>query len=141
MTTKEKARDKRLQKLYGVTLANYNEELKKQGGVCKICLRPPVTVSLSVDHDHAWKKVKIIPSPAAPSGIYVVARYNRKNYHAQGSTSRAAKKHMRQVLLRASVRGLLCASCNRGLQRFRDNPDNLLRAAEYLRKHQQPTEG
>lgn len=31
------------------------------------------------------------------------------------------------------VRGLLCASCNNGLGRFRDNPDFLLKAADYVK--------
>lgn len=32
------------------------------------------------------------------------------------------------------VRGCLCFSCNTGVGLFRDNPDLLLRAAEYLRR-------
>jgi hypothetical protein len=32
------------------------------------------------------------------------------------------------------VRGILCSSCNNGLGRFKDNPDSLKRAAEYLLK-------
>lgn len=33
---------------------------------------------------------------------------------------------------RARVRGLLCWLCNRGLAKFRDNPERFMRAAEYL---------
>ena len=33
-----------------------------------------------------------------------------------------------------SVRGLLCSACNSGIGRLKDNPELLIRAAEYLRK-------
>lgn len=33
------------------------------------------------------------------------------------------------------IRGLLCASCNIGIGHFKDNPEYLIAAAEYLKKH------
>lgn len=38
------------------------------------------------------------------------------------------------------VRGYLCLRCNVGLGHFRDRPDLLTTAAEYLRKHPKPLE-
>lgn len=37
------------------------------------------------------------------------------------------------------VRGLLCAECNTGLGKFKDSVVTLIRAAEYVRRHQAPT--
>lgn len=51
--TPEAARDKRLQRLYGITADEYDRILVGQKGVCFICQRPPKTIRLSVDHDHA----------------------------------------------------------------------------------------
>ncbi len=36
-----------------------------------------------------------------------------------------------------AIRGLLCAQCNNGLGRFKDSPELLEKAAEYIRKHTQ----
>ena len=36
------------------------------------------------------------------------------------------------------VRGLLCSSCNQGLGRFKDNPELLMKAIEYLRRNYTP---
>ncbi|MBQ1076811.1 endonuclease VII domain-containing protein [Micromonospora sp. C31] len=37
---------------YGVSLAQYEEALEKQAGVCAICRQPPVRGVLVVDHCH-----------------------------------------------------------------------------------------
>ena len=53
------ATSKRLQRLYGITLADYNRMLKAQGGGCAICGRKPSkTRRLDVDHSHKTGKVR-----------------------------------------------------------------------------------
>lgn len=37
---------------YGITTAEYDALLKRQGGRCAICARRPKTRRLAVDHDH-----------------------------------------------------------------------------------------
>jgi hypothetical protein len=46
--------DARLQRRYGITKAEYDKQLAKQGGVCAICKGPEGGGRLMcVDHDHA----------------------------------------------------------------------------------------
>jgi hypothetical protein len=38
---------------FGLSEEEYDKALAFQGGVCAICLKPPVTVALGTDHEHA----------------------------------------------------------------------------------------
>lgn len=49
---REIAAEQRRQKVYGLEEGEYEKILAAQGGVCAICLKPPVTKRLAVDHDH-----------------------------------------------------------------------------------------
>lgn len=54
MVDRDKAADLRLQKTYGITLAEYNKVFKAQGLACGICkvAHIPGKPRLAVDHDH-----------------------------------------------------------------------------------------
>lgn len=75
-----------IRRKFGITIEEYDRMLAAQGGVCKVCHRPPGKYRLSVDHIHGTK----------------------------------------------TVRGLLCARCNRGIGLFWDDPAVFRRAAGYL---------
>jgi len=47
-----------LRRKYGITPAQYDEMFARQGGVCAVCGRPPMTRRLAVDHDHVTKRVR-----------------------------------------------------------------------------------
>jgi hypothetical protein len=44
--------------VYGITVAEYEQMLAHQGGVCYLCSNPPKTKRLSVDHDHKTGAVR-----------------------------------------------------------------------------------
>lgn len=52
MTSKEKEKDKRLYKTYGITIGEWQEILDKQEGVCYICRQMPKSGVLCIDHIH-----------------------------------------------------------------------------------------
>jgi hypothetical protein len=143
----DRATDLRLMKTYGVGLDWYNKQFTKQNYGCAICASGPGTRRLHVDHDHAWKKVKIAASKISEknslSGTIweACAEYLGKSYYDTGDTKSLAIRTIKRQLLRDSVRGLLCYTCNAGLQKFADNPERLRAAADYLARHQSPDNG
>ncbi len=52
-----------------------------------------------------------------------------------GSPDKDKELHVDHCHSTKVVRGLLCGSCNRGLGMFKDNIFNLLKAVDYLKKH------
>ncbi len=58
LAQRNKQRDRRLRKTYGISLADYNRMLKAQGGGCYICGRKPKNRALDVDHSHRTGKVR-----------------------------------------------------------------------------------
>lgn len=61
---KKKYRENRIKNLFGITLKDYNEMLKKQNGRCAICGTKKVgrnqynNRSLGIDHDHKTGKIR-----------------------------------------------------------------------------------
>ena len=133
----DRAADQRLRKTYGVSLDWYDQKFKEQGGGCAICHKPPTSRRLHIDHDHSWKKVKIDAQQQSLSKNWKAsAIYLGKEYIAGGAKRSLAVREIKKMLLRASVRGLLCYSHNAGLQKFQDDPKFLRSAADYLEAHQ-----
>lgn len=87
--TLERCREYRLQKLFGLSVDEYDELLSTQGGVCRICGRPPGKKRLSVDHDHATGRVRGLLCSQCnqmlglggddPTVLEMAARYLREN--------------------------------------------------------------
>lgn len=66
----------------------------------------------------------------AQDGLCAICRQPEQTTHGQtGAPRRLAVDHCHET---GEVRGLLCNYCNLGLGKFRDDPDLLRRAADYL---------
>ena len=57
---KKRMRENALRLYYGLTVASYNNMLRKQHGGCAICGRLPGKKQLAVDHDHKTGKVRAL---------------------------------------------------------------------------------
>ena len=63
-------REAGLKWMYGITLTEYDDRLKGQSGVCKICGGVnPDGMRLSVDHDHKTGKVRGLLCSSCNSGL------------------------------------------------------------------------
>lgn len=65
LTSKDKAKDKRLYDTYGITLEIWNNMFKAQDRVCWICQTMPKSGILCVDHRHVAKYKKLPPEERA----------------------------------------------------------------------------
>ena len=128
----DRATDLRLQRSYGITLADYNKLLLAGDGKCWICKSPPGARRLHVDHDHSWKKAGINAEREETGGWTLWAIYEGENYLCSAPKKADAKRCLLEKLKRASVRGLLCSWCNRGLRFYHDSAESLMRAHEYI---------
>jgi len=54
----DKIKDRQLRRTYGITLEDYAALLDQQGGVCRLCGKPPSKKSLHVDHCHESGKIR-----------------------------------------------------------------------------------
>lgn len=131
MTAEEIKADKRLQRTYGITLAEYNKMLADQQGGCAICHRPPSHIRLAVDHDHKFDRLKVTVRKA--DNLWI-ASCDILGITSRGTDKKCVRKHVKLMLRHKSLRGLLCVNCNRGLQKFYDKPERFEAAAQYLRK-------
>ena len=134
---RERAKDKRIQSKFGITLADRNRRAEEQGHKCKICGGPLDAYGPpNIDHFHFYVK-----AARCPDGWEAQSFDERRQvvYSRRAKTKAAAIECVKRDTMPWSIRGLLCFKCNRGLgsiERFFDaarTPENLLSVIAYLR--------
>lgn len=127
-------RDRRLQQKYGRSEEEVDSILAAQQGVCAICGCPPKTRSLHLDHDHKIAKLKISSKKTGEGWMAwpTDPPYERLMFVEIAPTKGEARDKVRKKLLRLSSRGMCCYLCNRGLRMYKDSPEILRSASDYL---------
>ena len=139
MTPEQIKLDKYYQKKFSWTLAEVDALFAKQDNVCKICRRPPGKYRLSLDHAHAFDRIKLIIERLPDWNFAAFLNETDASAIAIGTTKKEARANGKRVLRRRSVRGGLCMRCNKGIQMFEDSKAPLTpaerfdRAAQYFR--------
>jgi len=130
-------RNRDLLKKYGITEQEYDQMLAQQGGVCKICGKPPTGRALHVEHDHRLARAKVRTQKIEKGWLAKTndPRYPKLNVEFVLRTKSEAIKAVKHVLLRFSIRSLSCWACNSMLKWGHDDPKILIRAAELLHEH------
>lgn len=105
--TRSKDRNKRLRK-FGITIEDYHELLKNQGGGCAIC---GIEHNGQIGNKHKYNTSEDLDRDK----LFSVDHDHRTN----------------------KVRGLLCTRCNNALGCFDDRIELLERSIEYLKKYRE----
>lgn len=114
---RKRAQDKRLQREYGITLAERDEIAQRQDNKCLICsgpLTPPC-----VDHFHFRVEVinAIDPTTQVIVGwtAYSLDEQGKIVYLYTSPTKKHAIAEVKKLTMPWAIRGLLCRHCNRAL--------------------------
>ena len=121
MTPEEKRLDKYYQKKFDWSLQEVDALFANQDNLCAICHRPAGKYRLSLDHDHAFDRVKIAVCKRKDEQYWVAEAMPFIPPYGGYSTRKEAKDFIRRKLRRMSVRGGLCLRCNKGIQMFEDS--------------------
>lgn len=140
MTPEEKRLDSYYRRKFGWTLEEVDKMFAEQNNVCAACHRPPGERRMSVDHDHAFDRIKLVIERLRDWSWAAFLNETDASCIAIGETKKSAREAGRRILRARSVRGGLCLRCNKGLQMFEDSkaplspPERLDNLAAYLRK-------
>lgn len=116
---------------YNISLSEFEALNALNDSRCWICNKRFQNRQLSVDHWHGFKYIKILTRKVADNTWR--AWTEEFNESAVGRTRGSAKKEMSRILLRKSVRGLLCYTCNKFVIGWITDPKIFDGAAAYLR--------
>jgi hypothetical protein len=141
---KDRAKDKRLQSKYGITLAERDARSIEQNHKCKICGGPLDAYGPPhVDHFHFYIDTVRETDPIL---IAINLKWRSTAFDEQShqvfvrhaKTKEMARADAKAAAMPWSVRGLLCFKCNRGLgsiEKFFDaarHPEHLNPVRDYL---------
>jgi hypothetical protein len=146
MAQKDRAKERRLNRKYGITLADRDARIAEQDHKCKICGGPLDAYGPPcVDHFHFHVKVyRVTPGDVLqnPTDRWLARGFTERDtvYCTRTArTKQGAADAVKEIMKPWSVRGMLCYKCNYGIgamERFfaaARHPENLLPVIEYFR--------